>query len=230
MKNTLQKIRNTKGFTLVELMIVVAIIGILAAIAIPAFLRSVKKSKTSEAEGTMRKMADGAKGYFQSEQKFSQPQANGGEQPWHAGVAAQGNINTFGMPVPWAQYAFPGGAGYQFNTALAAADGGNGLATCTDAPTGGAKQLGFAGAASQPTTTMDLNAVLNRLGVSFPDQYYFTYVYDNAGVGQASELTIQALAEFKTGGNCHTIEQIISVDDVTQEVLVGPANTSFEYE
>lgn len=64
----MKRIKNSEhGFTLVELMVVVAIIGILAAVAIPAFMKNVKKSKTAEATINVKKITEGAVAYIHGE-------------------------------------------------------------------------------------------------------------------------------------------------------------------
>lgn len=67
----LQKMRNKmEGFTLIELMIVVAIIGILAAIAIPNFLNYQCKAKQSEAKTLLGNIATAEEAYFTEYDKY----------------------------------------------------------------------------------------------------------------------------------------------------------------
>jgi type IV pilus assembly protein PilA len=61
----MRKLHTRKGgFTLIELMIVVAIIGILAAIAIPNFLMFQLRSKTGEAKTNLAAIRTAEEGYF----------------------------------------------------------------------------------------------------------------------------------------------------------------------
>ncbi|MEE2663930.1 MAG: prepilin-type N-terminal cleavage/methylation domain-containing protein [Myxococcota bacterium] len=116
MKKTL---RNRKGFTLIELMIVVAIIGILAAIAIPNFLRFQLKSKTSEGKVNLAAIRTAEESYLAEFGNYvaatvAPTTAPGSaKQPWPAAPAA--GFETLG----WS----PEGAVF-FQYAIAAANGG----------------------------------------------------------------------------------------------------------
>jgi type IV pilus assembly protein PilA len=67
--------KNKKGFTLIELMIVVAIIGILAAIAIPNFMKFQAKAKQSEAKTNLGAIYVAQLAYFANSNTYADTQA-----------------------------------------------------------------------------------------------------------------------------------------------------------
>src|SRR5262245_36700842 len=90
------------GFTLIELMVVVAIIGILAAVAIPAFMKNARKAKTAEATTNVKKVYDGARSYFEEELN-----ARGSINP----IAKQFPIPAAALTDPTANYCCTNGTG-----------------------------------------------------------------------------------------------------------------------
>ena len=65
-----ERINQEKGFTLIELLVVILIIGILAAIALPAFLGQREKAQDSEAKTAARTAATAMKTYYTDNQTY----------------------------------------------------------------------------------------------------------------------------------------------------------------
>lgn len=64
------KTKRWSGFTLIELMIVVVIIGILAALAIPRFMTSAARSKQSEPKQLLKQIYSMQRAYFMLNQSY----------------------------------------------------------------------------------------------------------------------------------------------------------------
>jgi type IV pilus assembly protein PilA len=68
--------KDQRGFTLIELMIVIAIIGILAAIAIPQFSAYRKRGFNAAAESDLRNVMTAQEAYYADFQRYNSTSAN----------------------------------------------------------------------------------------------------------------------------------------------------------
>ena len=142
------KTDNLKGFTLVELMIVVAIVAILAAIALPMYTKYVKKSRTSEAVSNLGAITIYEETFYSENDYYMTAQANpatvpnsgniGGRLYFNTGLqgwSLLGNVVPNNTPV-YFQYEIRAGA---YNSTGGVISGSSGLidpSTTTPAPGG----------------------------------------------------------------------------------------------
>lgn len=66
-----KQVAKARGFTLIELMMVVAIIGVLASIAYPSYMESVRKSKRTGAKVAIMEVAQAQERYFSINMKYA---------------------------------------------------------------------------------------------------------------------------------------------------------------
>jgi len=74
--------RTARGFTLIELMIVVAIIGIIAAIAYPSYQEYVRSAKRADAETALMELAHFMERYYTGNGRYVKSDGNGPDLPF----------------------------------------------------------------------------------------------------------------------------------------------------
>lgn len=189
----IKRLKNAKGFTLIELMIVVAILGILAVVAVPALQKYMRKAKTAEAKTQLAKLYDAASSFFKAE---------------HADRGATAFIADGGNVMGMAPHRCPHPDGQP--------DGGEAGITpdlntnCNEGP-GGRCIPGAGGSGYYPIALWNDNAIWNGLNFMQEQGHYFHYNFiaqntDLQGYGRC-QFTAQAFADLDDDAIYSTYER-----------------------
>jgi prepilin-type N-terminal cleavage/methylation domain-containing protein len=102
--------RNQRGFTLVELMIVVIIVGILAAVAIPMYQGATERAKASEAVAALGTIRGAMRVYFAEHGTYENANFTDGDQVTNGDVLDVSDNDLLGRYFSTECYTFDGDA------------------------------------------------------------------------------------------------------------------------